>query len=99
MSIASARRIVVDVAEPRRSAERLLRSQDNPEGWAIEDLLAQVRTELGRQLLALDGRHEKSAQVLNQYQKVVSSLYEAEGRLRALPRPEALPSPYPGPPA
>ena len=66
----------------------MLRSADNPGGWVLADLLAQARAELNWQLLAFDGRNEKSAQVLSRYQKVVGALYEAEGRLRALPAPE-----------
>jgi len=87
MPISSARISIVEGADPSGRAGPLLRSPDNPNGWLLVDILAQVRDELRRQLLALDARNERSGQVLDQYQRIVSILFEAEGRLRTLPDP------------
>jgi len=97
MSISSARISIVQRADSSGRAGPLLRSPDNPDGWRLVDVLAQLRGELSRQLLALDGRNERSGQVLNQYQRIVSILHEAEGRLRTLPDPETWAGPPPHP--
>lgn len=62
----------------------LLRSEANPDGCALDELLAQIRTEFQRQLLGLDGREAKVRDRLAGYERVISALWEAEGRYRAL---------------
>ena len=44
---------------PQRTATELLLSDTNPDGWALHDLLAQIRTEFRRQLQPLDSRDAK----------------------------------------
>jgi hypothetical protein len=65
-------------------AAELLVSATNPDGWPLDELIAQARREFGRQLLALDGRDEKVRQKLVGYQGVIAALWEAEGRYRTL---------------
>jgi hypothetical protein len=62
----------------------LLVSDTNPGGWALDDLLAQVRMEFQRQLQALDGREAKVRDRLLGYHEVIAALWEAEGRYRTL---------------
>jgi len=62
----------------------LLVSESNPNGWPLDALIAQIRREFERQLLALDGRDEKLRPKLVGYHEVIGALWEAEGRYRAL---------------
>jgi hypothetical protein len=64
-----------------------LLSDSNPDGWRLDELLVQVRGELSRQLLALDGRLDGDKTRLLEYDKIMSALYEAEGRFRSLGPP------------
>jgi hypothetical protein len=69
---------------PQQSAVELLVSDTNPDGWAMHDLLAQIRTEFQHQLQLLDGRDAKVRDRLLAYHQVIAALWEAEGRYRAL---------------
>ncbi|GAC1584466.1 MAG: hypothetical protein NVS3B5_19090 [Sphingomicrobium sp.] len=64
----------------------LLFSSANPEGWRLEELLAQLRAELAARSLELDSQLAGSKVKLDVYQKIMSALYEAEGRQRLLLR-------------
>jgi hypothetical protein len=66
------------------SAMKLLVSESNPDGWPLDELLAQIRTEFELELLALDGRDAAVRDRLLGYQKVIAALWEAEGRYRML---------------
>jgi hypothetical protein len=66
------------------SAIKLLASESNPDGWALDELLAQIRTEFEVELLALDGREPAVRNRLFGYEKVIAALWEAEGRYRVL---------------
>ena len=68
----------------QRTATELLVSDTNPDGWALHDLLAQIRPEFQRQLQPLDGRDAKVRDRLLGYHQVIAALWEAEGRYRAL---------------
>jgi hypothetical protein len=70
----------------------LLASASNPHGWRVDELIAQIRRELERQLLELDGRDEKTRQRLVGYQGVIAALWEAEGRYRVLGPHQSWPS-------
>src|SRR3954447_15528602 len=65
-------------------ARGLLRSDANPSGWRLDELLAQIRREFAWQLLALDGRDAMVRPRLLGYQAVMAALWQAEGRYRAL---------------
>lgn len=65
-------------------ATEILLSATNPNGWRLDELIAQIRTEFGRQLLALDTRDDQVRARLLGYEKVVAALWEAEGRYRSL---------------
>jgi len=67
----------------------LLVSASNPNGWPLDELIAQIRREFEWQLLALDGRDDKMRQKLLGYQGVIAALWEAEGRYRVLGAPNS----------
>ena len=66
------------------TATELLMSATNPNGWRLDELIAQIRREFEKQLLALDGSDETVRPRLLGYQGVVVALWEAEGRYRVL---------------
>jgi hypothetical protein len=66
----------------------LLVSDTNPNGWPLDALIAQIRCEFHRQLLALDGRDETLRRKLVGYHGVIAALWEAEGRYRVLGSPQ-----------
>ena len=68
----------------QRTAIELLVSDANPDGWALHELLAQIRTEFHRQLQPLDSRDAKVRDRLLGYHQVIAAVWEAEGRYRAL---------------
>src|SRR4051794_14919933 len=74
------------VTEPSTNppATELLVSATNPDGWRLDELIAQIRGELEKQLLALDGTKETVRPRLVGYHGVVAALWEAEGRYRVL---------------
>jgi hypothetical protein len=65
-------------------AAELLVSDSNPDGWALDEPLARVRTEFEVQLRALDTRDPKVRAKRLAYDHVIVALWEAEGRYRAL---------------
>jgi hypothetical protein len=73
---------------PIAAGERgLLQSGCNPNGRPLDELLAQLRREITSQLMMLDGRHEADRARLAKYEKIISGLYESEGRYRSLGLP------------
>ena len=70
---------------PETNAQpELLVSESNPGGWQFDALLAHVRSEFEHQLLRLDPRDDQVKQKLAGYEAVITALWEAEGRYRAL---------------
>jgi hypothetical protein len=62
----------------------LLVSDSNPDGWAVDELLARIRKEFEVQLRALDTRNPKVRAKRLAYDQVIVALWEAEGRYRVL---------------
>ena len=63
---------------PPNSGAALLASDANPDGWALDALLAQIRTEFQRQLQALDPRDAKVRDRLLGYHQVIAALWGSE---------------------
>ncbi|GAC1593766.1 MAG: hypothetical protein NVS3B5_24040 [Sphingomicrobium sp.] len=69
----------------------MLVSRQNPDGWRLEDLIAQLRAELAYEALGLDTGTATGRSRLAARQKIMTALYEAEGRQRVLVQAPARP--------